>query len=86
MAWRCSRPIDAPDVDHHRYQHAEARWLRFIEGVRQDARHRATPILVLTTESDSAKKNRAARPAPRDGIVKPFNPEKLVEAVRRVAA
>src|SRR6185437_14401397 len=31
----------------------------FIEGVRKDARHRATPILVLTSESDSSKKDRA---------------------------
>ena len=58
----------------------------FIEGVRQDARHRATPILVLTTESDSAKKNRAREAGATGWIVKPFNPEKLVEAVRRVAA
>ena len=58
----------------------------FIEGVRQDSRHRATPILVLTTESDSAKKNRAREAGATGWIVKPFNPEKLVEAVRRVAA
>jgi two-component system chemotaxis response regulator CheY len=58
----------------------------FIEGVRQDARHRATPILVLTTESDAAKKNRAREAGATGWIVKPFNPEKLVEAVRRVAA
>jgi two-component system chemotaxis response regulator CheY len=58
----------------------------FIEGVRKDGRHRATPILVLTTESDSAKKNRAREAGATGWIVKPFNPEKLVEAVRRVAA
>jgi two-component system chemotaxis response regulator CheY len=58
----------------------------FIEGVRRDARHRATPILVLTTESDGAKKNRAREAGATGWIIKPFNPEKLVEAVRRVAA
>ena len=31
----------------------------FIEGVRKDSRHRAIPILVLTTESDGTKKARA---------------------------
>ncbi len=58
----------------------------FIEGVRRDARHRATPILVLTTESDAAKKARAKQAGATGWIVKPFNPAKLVDALRRVAA
>jgi len=58
----------------------------FIEAVREDAAHRATPILVLTTESDPAKKDRARRAGATGWIVKPFSPEKLVEAIRRVAA
>jgi two-component system chemotaxis response regulator CheY len=58
----------------------------FIEGVRSDPKHRSTPILVLTTESDPAKKERARQAGATGWIVKPFNPEKLVDAVRRVAA
>ena len=58
----------------------------FIEGVRRDARHRATPILVLTTESDAAKKTRAREAGATGWIVKPFNAEKLVDVLRRVAA
>ncbi len=58
----------------------------FIEGVRRDARLRATPILVLTTESDTAKKARAREAGATGWIVKPFNPAKLVDAIRRVAA
>jgi two-component system chemotaxis response regulator CheY len=58
----------------------------FIEGVRRDERHRAVPILVLTTESDSEKKMRARQAGATGWIVKPFNPEKLVDAIRRVAA
>jgi len=58
----------------------------FIEGVRRSGRHRATPILVLTTESDAEKKSRARQAGATGWIVKPFNPEKLVDAVRRVAA
>ena len=57
-----------------------------IEGVRADPAHRATPILVLTTESDAAKKERARSAGATGWIVKPFNPVKLVDAVRRVAA
>ena len=58
----------------------------FIEGVRKDQRHRATPILVLTTESDDSKKNRARQAGATGWIVKPFNPVKLIDAIRRVAA
>ncbi len=58
----------------------------FIETVRHDAKHRAIPILVLTTESDAEKKDRARRAGATGWIVKPFDPTKLVAAVRRVAA
>jgi two-component system chemotaxis response regulator CheY len=57
----------------------------FIEGVRKDERHRGTPILVLTTESDTAKKMRAKAAGATGWIVKPFTPAKLLEAVRKVA-
>lgn len=58
----------------------------FIEGVRASEKHRAIPILVLTTESDVEKKNRARRAGATGWIVKPFNSAKLVEALRRVTA
>jgi two-component system chemotaxis response regulator CheY len=57
----------------------------FIEGVRRHEKHRAVPILVLTTESDGDKKDRARRAGATGWIVKPFNPVKLVDAIRRVA-
>jgi two-component system chemotaxis response regulator CheY len=58
----------------------------FIEQVRQDERFRATPILVLTTEREPDRKERARRAGASGWIVKPFNTAKLVEAIRRVAA
>ena len=58
----------------------------FIERLRSDPRWRATPILVLTTESDPGKKARAREAGATGWIVKPFNAEKLVDAIRRVAA
>jgi two-component system, chemotaxis family, chemotaxis protein CheY len=58
----------------------------FIERVREDENYRATPILVLTTESDPSKKDRARRAGATGWIVKPFHPDKLIEAIRRVAA
>ena len=56
-----------------------------IEGVRSDARNRAIPILVLTTETDQALKDRARRAGATGWIVKPFDPGKLADAIRRVA-
>jgi two-component system chemotaxis response regulator CheY len=58
----------------------------FIEVVRKDPQYRGVPILVLTTESDPAKKERARSAGATGWIVKPFSPAKLVEAIRRVAA
>lgn len=58
----------------------------FIERVRTNEKHRGVPILVLTTESDAAKKARARSAGATGWIVKPFDAVKLVEAVRRVAA
>ncbi|MHB1304125.1 MAG: response regulator [Acidiphilium sp.] len=58
----------------------------FIEALRQDTSWRSTPILVLTTEVDAAKKTRAKAAGATGWIVKPFDPVKLVDAIRRVAA
>ncbi|MDB5454225.1 MAG: response regulator receiver protein [Caulobacteraceae bacterium] len=57
----------------------------FIEQVRQDPRHRGTPILVLTTETDPLEKDRARRAGATGWILKPFDPVKLSEAIRRVS-
>ncbi|PEQ12792.1 response regulator [Novosphingobium sp. PC22D] len=56
-----------------------------IEQVRGGTRHRDRPILVLTTESSDEKKDRARRAGATGWIVKPFDTEKLVAAVRRVS-
>ncbi len=58
----------------------------FIEAVRGQGAHRTIPILVLTTESDDDKKQRARAAGATGWIVKPFDPSKLVAAIRRVAA
>lgn len=58
----------------------------FIEEMRANPANRGIPVLVLTTESDLAKKQRARDAGATGWIVKPFDPIKLVDAVRRVAA
>lgn len=55
-----------------------------IEALRRQPGHRNLPILVLTTESSDEKKARAREAGATGWIVKPFNPEKLAAAIRRV--
>jgi two-component system chemotaxis response regulator CheY len=55
-----------------------------IEAVRGKAALRSLPILVLTTESSDEKKQRARQAGATGWIVKPFHPEKLAAAIRRV--
>lgn len=56
----------------------------FIEEVRGDQRYRAIPILVLTTESDAEKKNRARMAGATGWIVKPFSPDVLLATLKKV--
>jgi two-component system, chemotaxis family, chemotaxis protein CheY len=60
--------------------------IHFIQNVRSDERYKATPILVLTTESDPNIKDQAKRAGATGWIVKPFDPRKLAEAIRKVTA
>ena len=56
-----------------------------LEHVRKNPIYDATPILVLTTESDTEKKERARGLGATGFIVKPFNPISLVEVIRKVS-
>ncbi|MEZ5886408.1 MAG: response regulator [Paracoccaceae bacterium] len=56
-----------------------------IEAVRRQDRYRATPILVLTTESAPELKARARAAGATGWIVKPFEADKLVRALQMIA-
>lgn len=58
----------------------------FIEKARADERFRDLPILVLTTESTASMKERARAAGATGWITKPFDPEKLKDALMRVGA
>jgi len=58
--------------------------ITLIKNVRSSAQHRGVPILILTTESDGAKKAEGKAAGATGWLVKPFSPEKLVELVQRV--
>lgn len=56
-----------------------------IRHLRADPAHKNTPILVLTTESDSDKKNLAREAGATGWMVKPFDPERLIATVCKVS-
>ena len=55
-----------------------------IRNLRANPNYKFTPILMLTTEGDDSKKQEGKAAGATGWIVKPFNPEKLVEVVKKV--
>ena len=55
-----------------------------IRAMRANPSYKYTPILMLTTEGDSAKKDEGKAAGATGWLVKPFNPAKLVEVVQKV--
>jgi two-component system chemotaxis response regulator CheY len=58
--------------------------LSFARHVKTTADHRFTPIIMLTTESQEAKKTEGRAAGVRAWITKPFQPSQLVDAVARL--
>lgn len=56
-----------------------------IRQLRRNPNHKTTPILVLTTESEAEKKNLAREAGATGWMVKPFDPDRLIATVRKVA-
>lgn len=55
-----------------------------IRKLRANPVHKGTPILVLTTESDTEKRNMARDAGATGWMVKPFDPDQLVATIRKV--
>lgn len=56
-----------------------------IRHLRGNPNHKTTPILVLTTESEIEKKELAREAGATGWMVKPFDPDRLIATVRKVA-
>jgi two-component system, chemotaxis family, chemotaxis protein CheY len=56
-----------------------------IRHLRGNAAHKSMPILVLTTESEAEKKNLARAAGATGWMVKPFDPERLIATINKVA-
>jgi len=58
--------------------------IEFIRRVRGQVNSKYTPVLMLTTESQSTKKQEGRTAGATGWIVKPFHPEKLLEVIAKV--
>jgi two-component system chemotaxis response regulator CheY len=56
-----------------------------IRQLRSNPTHKTTPILVLTTESEPDKKNLAREAGATGWMVKPFDPDRLIATINKVA-
>ena len=55
-----------------------------VRALRSKPRYAATPILILTTESSDAMKMAGKNAGATGWLVKPFDPAKLIEVVKKV--
>ncbi len=60
--------------------------LALVQAIRADARLRALPVLILSTEATPAVKERGRAAGATGWLVKPFHPDTLRQTVRRVLA
>ena len=58
--------------------------LTMIKSLRELPQYKTTPILMLTTESSDAMKQQGRAVGATGWLVKPFDPQKLVEVVKKV--
>jgi two-component system chemotaxis response regulator CheY len=58
--------------------------LTLVKSLRAIAQYRTTPILILTTESSDAMKAQGKAAGATGWLVKPFDPQKLLDVVKKV--
>ena len=58
--------------------------ITFVTEVKKHPRHRFTPVIMLTTEGQEAKKEQGRAAGAKAWITKPFNPPQLLDAVSKL--
>ena len=58
--------------------------IAFLKAVKQMPAYKFTPVVMLTTESAEEKKREGQASGARAWVVKPFQPEQLLNAVQRL--
>lgn len=56
----------------------------FVQGVKAHPRHKFTPVIMLTTEDEEAKRQRGKAAGAKAWVVKPFEPPHLLDAVSKL--
>ncbi|HWZ91563.1 MAG TPA: response regulator [Polyangiaceae bacterium] len=60
--------------------------IQMLEAVKKDPKHTALPIVMLTTEGQHELVQRAKAAGAKGWIVKPFKPDLLLAAIRKITA
>jgi len=60
--------------------------ISFVKEVKKLANYKFTPIIMLTTESEESKKMEGKEAGAKAWVVKPFKPEKMLDAVQKLVA
>ena len=58
--------------------------ITFVTRVKQHPRHKFTPVIMLTTEGQEAKKDQGRAAGAKAWMLKPFNPPQLLDAVSKL--
>lgn len=58
--------------------------IAFLKAVKQHPSYKFTPVIMLTTESEESKKREGQAAGARAWVVKPFQPDQLINAVNRL--
>jgi two-component system, chemotaxis family, chemotaxis protein CheY len=58
--------------------------LTFVKEVKQNPAYKFTPIIMLTTESEQAKRDQAKAAGAKAWVVKPFQPQQVLDAVAKL--
>jgi two-component system chemotaxis response regulator CheY len=58
--------------------------ITFVTKIKQHARHKFTPVIMLTTEDQAVKKEQGKLAGAKAWMVKPFNPPQLLDAVSKL--
>ncbi len=60
--------------------------ITFVKEVKQHPKYKFTPIIMLTTEVNQAKKEAAKEAGAKAWVTKPFQPKNLLEAISKLIA
>ena len=58
--------------------------ISFVKAMKQLPAHKFTPVIMLTTESQEAKKSEGQAAGAKAWVVKPFRPEQMLDAVAKL--